>query len=446
METTTTDVTEEIKALESVLAEKEASRDEIISTVKGTGAEGDPLDLTADHAKALKESLAETKEIEDSISVLKGHQDSAEFRKSLHAPSPMEPAAIAAAVTEGLKSGALGEEDLGGLGHQFTNSDEFKAMMDAGKFTMDTPFRFKGLGDVLSTKDVYSSLPSGTPAAFGQVQRDPMVQRPQRAMRVRDLFPSVRTTAAVIEYFRVTGFTNNASPVPERDGSAFGAKPQSTLTFTGEQASVRTIAHWEAAHRNVLADEPVLQATIENELLYGLALTEDDQILNGAGTSEDLLGILNASIQTYSWSSGETAPVADNKADALRRAATLAMLAYYPPTGVVVHDSDWEDIELAKNSQGDYLLAVSIAMGGEPRVWRMPVVATPAIAAGTALVGAFGLGAQLYDRQDATIRIAEQHSDFFVRNAVVMLAEQREALAVKRPDAFVNVTFDAAPS
>jgi len=84
-------------------------------------------------------------------------------------------------------------------------------------------------------------------------------------------------------------------------------------------------------------------------------------------------------------------------------------------------------------------------MGGEPKVWRMPLVDTPAIDEGTALVGAFGTGAQLYDREEASIRISEQHSDFFVRNAIVILAEQRLALAVKRPEAFVKVSFDSAP-
>ena len=61
-------------------------------------------------------------------------------------------------------------------------------------------------------------------------------------------------------------------------------------------------------------------------------------------------------------------------------------------------------------------------------------------------MGAFGTGAQLYDRQQANIRVSEQHSDFFVRNAVVILAEQRLALAVKRPEAFVKDTFNSAPA
>lgn len=334
------------------------------------------------------------------------------------------------------------------IGELFIGSDEFKSLAGGRNgANMPSPFVLQK-SDITgySVKDVYSALPSGNPGAFGRIDRDPIVIPPMRTRRVRDLFPSRTTTAAVVEYFQMTGFTNAASSVAERSGGAFGLKPQSGFTFTGQQAPVRTLAHWEAAHRNVLADEPQLRSIIDNELMYGLRLQEDSQILNGDGLGENLTGILQTSgIQTYAWSNGETAPVADTKADAIRRAATLSFLAYYEPTGVVLHPNDWEDIELTKDNNGQYLIAVSVALGGEPKIWRMPVVETPAIDEGTALIGAFGTGAQLYDREQASIRISEQHADFFVRNAIVILAEQRLALAVKRPEAFVAVDFDSAP-
>ena len=336
------------------------------------------------------------------------------------------------------------------LGEAFLDSPEFKSLMQSGSANMPAPY--KSSSEVYSQKDLYSALPTGTPGSFGTIQRDAIVVPPMRTKRVRDLFPTRTTTAAVIEYFRMTGFVNNAAAVSERSGTPanFTAKPQSSFTFVGEQAPVRTLAHWEAAHRNVLADEPQLRSIIDNELMYGLRLQEDSQILNGNGTGENLTGVLQTSgIQTYDWSDGAYSSVAglsDTKADAIRRAATLSFLAYYEPTGVVLHPNDWEDIELTKDGNGAYVVAVSVAMGGEQKLWRIPVVDTPAIAEGTALVGAFGTGAQLYDREQASIRISEQHADFFVRNAIVILAEQRLALAVKRPEAFVKVTFDGAPS
>mgnify|MGYP003349840607 FL=1 len=176
-------------------------------------------------------------------------------------------------------------------------------------------------------------------------------------------------------------------------------------------------------------------------------MQEDYQILQGDGTGENLLGVLNTpGVQQYAWSDGPTdVPVADTKGDSIRRAATLSFLAYYEPSGVVLHPNDWEDIELTKNTQGTYLFSVSMQVGGEARIWRMPVIDTPAMPEGTALVGAFGTGAQLYDREQASIRISEQHADFFVRNAIVVLAEERLALAVKRPESFVKIDFDHAP-
>mgnify|MGYP003134486514 FL=1 len=419
--------------LKGALQAKMAEQQEIADSIK---MEGETLVVEDGQKDAFQKNMSDIREIKSYI------QDIETLRDVESWSSEAEYKSVAAEVAAGVEAEV--KSHFGSVGEAFLNSPEFKSLQ-GGKngANMVAPFQTKSL----EQKDIYSTLPSGTPGQFGAVERDGIVPIAQRRSRVRDLFPARSTNAAIIEYFRQTGFTNNASVVPEYSSSNFGAKPQSTMTFKGEQAPVRTIAHWEAAHRNVLADEPQLRSIVDNELLYGLRLTEDNQILSGAGTGEDLTGILNTTgIQTYSWSSGSTTPVADTKADAIRRAATLSYLAYYEPTGIIVNPNDWEDIELTKNTQGTYLLAMSVAGGAESRVWRIPVIDTPAIASGTALIGAFGTGAQLYDREAATIRISEQHSDFFVRNAIVILAEERIALAVKRPESFVKVTFDAAPS
>ena len=412
--------------------------------------------VSAEQKSAFDKNMQDIKEIKSLIEGLEAFNQVQEWGTAAPATS------VATAAAAGYSLKGLGSQ--ASIGSLFLDSPEFKSLQ-GGKNGANMPSPFQ-IGASLTThgayrvKDVYSALPSGemangADATFGTVQRDPIVVPPMRVKRVRDLFPTRSTTAAVIEYFRMLGFTtpgggtNNAGTVAERNGgnTAFAAKPQSSMVFEGHQAPVRTIAHWEAAHRNVLADEPQLRSIIDNELMYGLRLQEDAQILSGDGTGENLTGVLQtAGIQEYAWSDGAVTPVPDTKADAIRRAATLSFLAYYEPSGVVLHPNDWEDIELTKDSQGQYLVAVSVALGGEPKVWRLPVVETPAMPEGTALVGAFGTGAQLYDREQASIRISEQHSDFFVRNAIVILAEQRLALAVKRPESFVKVDFDAAPA
>jgi HK97 family phage major capsid protein len=419
--------------------------------------------VTPEQKTAFDKNMSDIKEIK---SLIDGMQTMNSVDSWASQPAESVAGSFAAASAEVAQ---LSSREIKSIGEMFLDSAEFKTLANGRNgANMVAPWQVKAsfTSGSYNVKDVYSALP-GTDVtnsrlgSFGSVQRDAMITQPMRTKRVRDLFPVRTTTAAVIEYFRQLGFTtpiqegygyaagvNSASTIAERNGgnNAFALKPQSSFSFVGEQAPVRTLAHWEAAHRNVLADEPQLRSIIDNELMYGLRLLEDNQILNGDGAGENLLGVLNTpNIQTYAWSDGATLPVADTKADAIRRAATLSFLAYYEPSGVVLHPNDWEDIELTKDEQGQYLIAVSVAMGGEPRVWRMPVIDTPAMTEGTGLVGAFGTAAQLYDREQASIRISEQHSDFFVRNAIVILAEQRLALAVKRPEAFVSIDFDGAP-
>jgi HK97 family phage major capsid protein len=425
-----------LSELQSALRAKMADNKTIADSFK---IEDGTVVVSSEQKSAFDNNMRDIREIKSLIEGLEGMRDVEAWGSQPQGGSVAQAAAAQGQWTEAPAAAKS-------LGQMFLDSAEFKSL-NGGRngANMPSPFQVNraDVTGLWSTKDVYSGMPSGTPGSFGSIQRDPIVVPPMRTKRVRDLFPSRTTTAAVIEYFRMTGFTNNAAAVAERDGSAFAAKPQSSFSFVGEQAPVRTLAHWEAAHRNVLADEPQLRSIIDNELLYGLRLQEDAQILNGDGSGENLLGIMETNgIQGYDWSDGA---LKDTKADAIRRAATLSFLAYYEPTGVVLHPNDWEDIELSKDDNGQYLVAVSVALGGEPRLWRIPVVDTPAMTEGKALVGAFGTGAQLYDREQASIRISEQHADFFVRNAIVVLAEQRLALAVKRPEAFVAVNFDSAP-
>lgn len=430
-----------LKELQDALRVKVADNKALADSFK---IEDGVVQVDTERKAAFDRNMSDIREIKGLIDSMEGLKDVQRWSEE----PTRESVATKSAAAQGLHLPG------GSLGSAFLASPEFKALQ-GGRMgaNMTSPFEVKA-ADIagLRFKDVYSAMPEGTPGSFGTIQRDDMVTQPQRKRRVRDLFPVRTTTAAVIEYFRQTGYVNgvptgnNAGTVAQRDDDEYALKPQSSLSFRGEQSPVRTIAHWESAHRNTLADEPQLRAIIDNELLYGLRLAEDDQILNGDGTGENLLGVLaTADIQEYDWSSGAVEPVPDNKCDAIRRAATLAFLANYEPTGVVVHPNDWEDMELTKNTQGSYLLAVSMNTGADQRIWRIPVIDTPAIDEGTALVGAFGTGAQLYDREQASIRISEQHADFFIRNAIVILAEERLALAVKRPESFVKVSFDNAP-
>ena len=425
-----------LKELKSALRAVLADNDAIVDHAGATREEGGPeVQVQAKHVEAFRGNLAKAREIRAEIEALEGMGEIRSWAEGMTAPVAQT------------KSGLIVPQGSKSLGEQFVESDEFKAIA-GGKsgYTMHAPFQVNGsFSSHWGRKDVYTGLPSGTPTDFGTPQREGIVERQKRTMRVRELFDVQQTNSNMVEYFRVSGFTNNASTVAERNdaNNAFGVKPQSSMTVVGVQAPVRTIAHYEVAHRNVLDDEPTLRGIIDNELLYGLRLVEDDQILNGNGVGQNLTGIRSTSgIQTSTWSSGA---VNDTRLDAIRRGITKSLLAYYEPTGMIVHPNDLEDIELSKDANYNYLMVMSVSMGADARLWRLPIVSTPAITEGKVLLGSFGVGATLYDRMEGNIRVSEQHSDFFVRNAVAVLAEERIALAVKRPESFVEVTLDSAP-
>ena len=416
-----------LKELKGALKDVLAANDEIVNHVDANREEGGPeVQVEVKHVEAFRSGLAKARELRSEIEALEGHEEVKAWAAGSSAPAA--PTSANLWTPGGAKKS---------LGQRFIDSEEFKSVSGGRNgYTMNSPYQ---------VKDIFTALPSDTPGDFGTPQREGIVERAKRVSRVRDLFPVQQTNTNMIEFFRVSGFTNNASTVAERSGSpaVFAAKPQSSMTVVGVQAPVRTIAHFEVAHRNVLDDEPTLRGIIDNELLYGLRLVEDDQILNGDGTGSNLTGIRETSgIQTQVWSAGT---IGDTRIDAVRRAITKSLLAYYEPTGIIVHPNDMEDIELTKDGESRHLMAMSVSLGAEARLWRLPMVSTPAITEGYALVGSFGIGATLYDRMEGSIRVAEQHSDFFIRNAVAVLAEERIALAVKRPESFVEVYFDGAP-
>lgn len=253
---------------------------------------------------------------------------------------------------------------------------------------------------------------------------------PNRRLTVRDLVSPGRTNSNLVRYLKETGFTNAAAMVAEGT-----RKPESSLTYALTDASVKKMAHFIKASSEILEDFPALQSQIDGRLTYGLDLYEENQLLKGSGAGNNLNGV-------YTQASTYVAPIAiagATRIDTLRLMLLQAELAEYPSDGIVLHPSDWASIELTKDSTGQYIIGNPQGTLS-PTLWSRPVVATQAMTVDTALVGAFKLGAQIFDRSDAGIVISTENEDDFVNNLVTILIERRMAFAVYRPEAFVKNT------
>lgn len=319
-------------------------------------------------------------------------------------------------------------------GAQFIESDAYKNMIES----RDKKSNPVNVGSLFERKALVTSADGSAGALIVRDRQDDIIAAPDREFWLRDLLNVQGTDSNSIEYVRETGFTNNAAPVAEGN-----LKPESALTFTTENASVKTIAHWIPATRQAISDARQLRAYIDGRLRYGLKLEEERQILYGDGTGENLSGLMtDPAIQDVGYVGDIVA--GDNVIDHLRRAMTRVILAGYPATGLALHPTNWEGIELMKADNGQYLW-LNVGDQLNPRLFRIPVVQTPAMAVNEFLMGAYGLGAQLWDREDAEVRVGEPN-DYFLRNMVAVLAEERLALTKYRPEAFVTGTLTGAPA
>ncbi|KQC99835.1 phage major capsid protein [Acinetobacter soli] len=315
-------------------------------------------------------------------------------------------------------------EEQKSLGRQFVESDQFKSLTgSAGQ-------RGKANLEIKATITSANTNAAGSAGDLVQTTRIAgIIAPPDRRMTIRDLLMPGRMDGNALEYVKETGFTNNAGMVAE------GAlKPQSDLKFDLVSTTAKVIAHHMKASRQILDDASQLQSYIDGRLRYGLAFKEEQQILNGDGTGQNLLGIIPQA-SAYVRPAG-VIPSSETIIDTLRYAMLQAILAEFPASGHVLNPIDWTSIETLKDTTGQYIIGNPQGTLN-PTLWGLPVVATQAITAGKFLTGAFSMGAQIFDRWLSRVEVATENEDDFIKNLVTILAEERLALAVYRPEAFV---------
>ncbi|HAK6968131.1 TPA: phage major capsid protein [Salmonella enterica] len=276
-------------------------------------------------------------------------------------------------------------------------------------------------------------ISSGVAEGVVEPQRLPGIDTtPKQRLFIRDLIAPGRTSSPAIFWVQQTGFTNKAAVVPENT-----QKPYSDIAFATKITPVTTVAHMFKASKQILDDFAQLQSTVDAEMRYGLKYVEEQEILFGDGTGVHLHGI----VPQASAFSAEFRVEQQNGIDDLRLAMLQAQLARFPASGHVLHFIDWAKIELTKDTLGRYILANPSGLTG-PTLWGLPVVATEAAAfKGKFLTGAFNAGAQIFDREDANVVISTENADDFEKNMISIRCEERLALAVKRPEAFIYGSF-----
>jgi HK97 family phage major capsid protein len=249
---------------------------------------------------------------------------------------------------------------------------------------------------------------------------------------LRDVLAGGTTNSNAVPFIRELNSAANATAATVVAEGA--VKPEAKIEFVDDLAPVRDIAITLPVTNQMFEDTPALVSYINNRLSYMLALREEQQLLNGTGAGAEIKGIrAYADVQNQAF----TADIVTTIGNSIAK----VQVVNGNPNAVAMNTVDyWKMVMHRQTTSGN--LDAGDPFSTTPRtVWGLPVVVTNGMEAGVALVGDYRLGAQYFDRSRVDIRTFEQHADYAVRNMRLIRAEERLALAVYRPDWFVEAAL-----
>lgn len=407
------------KHLELEFAKKKRELDAKIAEIETVAEKGE--EIPAELKDAMNSLFVRCQEIKNDINNLTGLEDIDAFSKG-EQKNAFVPA---------------GQPRILSPGEAFVSSDAYKSMIQGGKPIQGMSASVEAKGFLLGGREqkaTFDSTDTGLTSGLPYVGGIVMVQ--QRRLTIRDLLAVGQTTLNSIPYIAETSFTNAATAVAEE-----GLKPEATFVTEDRTAPVKKIAVIGRVTDEMFADFPMMRDYVNQRLRFMVELTEENQLLNGSGSGANIQGITTTTgVQTQAIGS-------DTMADAIHKAITkVRFTGFYEPDGVVIHPTDWEAMKLAKDSNGQYYgggpFSGAYGNGAYPtaeRLWGLPVVVTPAIAVGDPLVGAFKMGAQIWQREGITVATTDTDGEDWRYNRIAVRVEERLALTVYRPTAFCQV-------
>jgi HK97 family phage major capsid protein len=380
---------------------------------KVTEIEGD-TGANVDASRSHNEEITEkTKDVERLVDAIRAQEES-ERRKERDDDE-------ATIRHPGGKGGAKEQPQTKTLGELFVESRQYTEAKDKSNIQIDLP-------------DVEMKTLMTTSAGWApETTRGPrLVDYVTRPVQVTDTIPSTTTNQVAIKYMEETTFTNAAAEVAEG-----GTKPEAALALTERSDPVQKIAVWIPVTDEQLEDVSQVQGYITNRLTFMVRQRLDTQILVGNGTSPNLSGLLDRSgIQTQD-GTGDPIP------DAMYKAMTKVRLTGAGNGGGIanvmyMNPLDWQEVRLLKTVDGVYIWGAPSDIG-PARMWGLTVVEAEGLTQGTGIV-ADSTYLELAVKKGVTLKSTDSHSDYFIKNQQVILAEMRVALVVYRPAVIVQVT------
>jgi len=318
----------------------------------------------------------------------------------------------------------------------------FKAAMAKALKDNEAMFKdvnsIKGSNNVVQLKDItYSGNFPGF-EDWRQELRNDVIMIDRDTFHFRDIIPLGSTSGDSIKYPK-EGAKTGTGPASWARGTTIAntdPKPAFEPNLSVYSTPVEWIAGTMRLPVEMLADLPFLTSYLQNFARIELLEEEDDQILNGNGTSPELDGILpNATAYD-----GSRTNILEMIVDAnLRQLGVVNTMG----TDVILNPTNVVDIVLNQASgSGEYDQPGGVVawVNGQLEIAGLNVRKTNKISANDFLVGNFS-HAQIFQRMAPQLRFFEQDQDNVVKNLVTVRIEERLALAILKATSFIEGTY-----
>jgi hypothetical protein len=233
----------------------------------------------------------------------------------------------------------------------------------------------------------------------------------------------VSTNNSVVQWLVESGLYPDAAIVAE------GAlKPEANFTLDTETASLVTYAHHKGITRQALANIPMIQSIVENQLRGGIYQKLEKDVV------QSLISATLTEVAQASATDGSAFLAA------IRYAMGIVQGQGFPAGNtVLLNPADWAYLDVSVMHE---TTAGPVSPSG---FWGLRPISSPGVPVGTAYVGDLKSGVTLFDRGQASVFMSDSHSDYFVRNILVILAEIEALPMVTQASALVRVTPYAGP-
>lgn len=324
---------------------------------------------------------------------------------------------------------------MGGGSASRTPGETFRAAMEATNGNIPPAGSVK-LGNFLESfldrplgPRFRAAIESGT--VRRNLQTDTFSAYPHRRPTILEVIPRESVGELLggdtLAYLHQTAYSSGAAV-----RTALSEIADSTITVERATTTLYTISNVsEQVSHQLLRSFPECESWVDNELTNAVLEAAENYALNGNGSGvPDGVGHISG---TNAQARGSDTPL-----ECVRKAITTLQALNVEPDNIAIAVEDWESMDLETDGQGRPLFGNP----GErtmPRLWGLPVYPTTALAAGTAIVGNWTLGAKQWFGGSRAVW-TEAISDDAKKGAMRFIAEMGYGFAVLRPNYFTLCT------